>query len=236
MTALPSTDTGNPAAVSPATSRRRAAWGALAAAGFYLLQPLGVFVLMPEAMKPGYWPSPATLADSYWEGPYEAITFVGIAVGTLVLVLSLAQTSTPGLRTRLATAFGAIGAAGWIGTAALSLAARSTVAAALDEIGGDLVTQQSVFQGNNIVLTGLIGVAAFGAAGWAVCIGLAGGRNVRVPAAVAVIALIGGLLIALSATFTAQPILGALVLIPLYLVLAVALLLSSRRGAAQRVG
>jgi len=218
--------------VDGAKLKRVAGAGALIAAAFYLLQPLAVFVLIPEATQEGFWSSPATLSGSEWQGPYEVATFGGIAVGTLLLVVAMAMLRARGATVLdwVGTAFGLAGVTGWVAVAGLSLAQRSLVAASLGDIGADLATQQSDFQTVNIVLTGLIGVAAFGAAGCGIASGIAiVRRRGGLGRGIGVIALVGGILVTGAALVLLHPITGALALIPTYLVLGVVLLVSSRR-------
>lgn len=231
-TPMPESSLAAPPATSPLGSgaHRAAGWGAITAALFYLLQPLAVFVLIPEATQEGFWPSPATLPRTEWQGVYEVVTFGGIAAGTLVLVIGLSGGTT--LTRRIGTAFGVIGAGGWLGVAGLALAQKSLVAASVADVGADLVVQQTVFQGVNVVLTGFIGLAAFGAAGWGLCSGIAGLRGGNVSTSIAWVTLVAGILVLAAAFSAVHPITGALVLIPVYLVLGVMLLASSRRIAA----
>ena len=75
---------------------------------------------------------------------------------------------------------------------------------------------------------GSVAVAAFGAAGWAIIMGLTVLKSRILSRSVGWIALIGGLLVMMVALVLVHPLLGAMVLIPLYLVLGVTLLYSAR--------
>lgn len=227
------TTTASRTTVNGAHLRRVAGAGALTGAVFYLLQPLAVFILVPEATKKGFRPSPATLAGAEWQGPYELATFGGIAVGTVLLVVALAvlQGRRATVLDWVGTAFGLAGATGWIAVAGLSLAQHSLVAVSLGNIGANLVTQQAGFQTVAIVLTGLIGLAAFGGAGWGIASGIAILRRRReLGRTTGIVALVGGLGVMAAALVSLHPIAGALMLIPTYLVLGIVLLISSRHA------
>jgi len=217
---------------------RTAGWGALLAALVYLLQPLGVLVLVPEATEVGYWADPAHVQDSWWEGPYEVLTFGGIAVGTALLVIALAASvRTTGVASRVATAFGIVGAGGWLAVAGLALAQRSIVAVALSEVGSAHEAQLGDLQATNVVLTGLVGVGALGACVWAVATGIASLRGSGpVGRGIGVLCLIGGIAVLAGAVIPLHPITGALVLIPFYLALGITLLVSARRRRSRAPG
>lgn len=210
---------------------RAAGWGAIIVAAFYLLQPLGVFVLVPEATQEGYWRTAADIPGKQWEGVYEFITFGGIAVATLVLVQAVsALTERQGLLQRVGTSLGVAGAVGWLAAGALQLANYSLVAISLAEVTSDTAIQAAVLQGSNIVLTGVLGLAAFGAAAWLLCQGVMSVRGEAMGRVPGWIAIVAGALIVIAALAFVHPMFGGLLLIPANLALGIALLVRSRRA------
>ncbi|GAA1639813.1 hypothetical protein GCM10009790_21970 [Georgenia ruanii] len=208
---------------------RAAGRAAVAAALFYLLQPVAVLFLIPGATESGHYDAPGDLQR--WTGPYEVVTFGGIAVCSLVLVAALARLLPRGsLAASVGTASGVVGVAGWLGIAGISLSSVSLIGRSLADIDVSLDVQREAMQAIATVGGASVGVAAFGAAGWAVAVGLSILRTGALGRRTGWIAVAGGVLVVAAALVLVHPLLGALVLIPFYLVLGVALLVTARHA------
>ena len=206
---------------------RAGGWSAIGAALFYILQPVAVLFLIPGATETGQYSTPDQVAR--WTGPYEVVAFGGVAVCTLLLVVAVGRllprdSTLPWFGAGL----GLVGAAGWLATAGLSLSSVSLIGRSLADIDVSSDVQREAVQTVAVIVGGSVGIAAFGAAGWAITVGLVVLRTHALSRSLGWIALVGGLLIMIVALGLVHPIPGALVLIPLYLALGATMLHSAR--------
>ena len=202
---------------------------AVAAALFYLLQPVAVLLLIPGARDSGHYDAPGDVQR--WTGPYEVVTFGGIAVCSLVLIAAFSRLlPRSSLTAWVGTASGVVGVAGWLGIAGISLSSVSLIGRSLADIGVAVDVQREALQTIATVGGASVGVAAFGAAGWAIAVGWSILGTGALGRRIGWIAVAGGVLVVAVALLLVHPLLGALVLIPFYLVLGVALLVTARRA------
>lgn len=208
---------------------RVAGRAAVGAGLFYLLQPVAVLLLIPGATESGHYDAPADVPR--WTGPYEVVTFGGVAVCTLTLVVAVTSLLPRNSLTNwVGAGLGLLGVAGWLAIAGTSLSGVSLIGRSLADIDVPLDVQREAVQTVAVVSGGSVGVAAFGAAGWAIAVGMTALRTGALGRWIACTALVGGLLVLAVALVLVHPLLGALVLIPLYLLLGVALLQTARRA------
>lgn len=210
----------------PRSMYRFAGWGAVLAAGCYLLQPLYVTFAAEEEE----WISPATIEQAVWRGPLEAAVFVGVGVGLLVVVVGLdrlvsARVSDPGWR--VAHLLGVVSAIGWLLMGGLAVGGSSTVARAMGDIGADLPTMQVGMQAVLIVVTGALGLVATTFAGWLIGLARWGRRADVIGRPTAIVAVVAAIACVVPQLVWSQPF-GALVAVPALVFIGVALL---RRGS-----
>jgi hypothetical protein len=228
MTAVSSPHT--PVAASPARLTRTAGIAALVAAVAYLVQPIIVFVINPETTGAGGYPVADDLLNVRGLVPLELAEFGTVGVATLVLVVALDRlrrsVGAESVLGTVGTLLGVVGAAGWLGAAALTLGVYGLLATNLGEITPDPTLQQAVIQGS-LVGDGMLDLGLVGIAGWLAVLGTSGRRAGLVGWPLAIVALVVAAGMLLPALILLVPF-GGLLIIPGFLALGIGLLVRSR--------
>jgi hypothetical protein len=208
--------------------------GAIVAFVFWLLQPLGVFVLFGGIDEDliGTW----EYYQSYpWNGLYEAITFSGIGAGVLAVVV--ATTRLVAGRGPQASVFAGVGqvlgiAAGiaWFLMAAVSAAPYTSVGFYVNEYVPGATEQAALYEALGLLMAGFGLLFALGMIGWLVSFGFAARRRGIIGWPLAILAFV-------LAAVTASPFFmpfsapwGMIAGLGYLLILGVALLVKSRRA------
>ncbi len=208
--------------------------GGIMALAFWALQPILVSLLSGGAED--LYGTHQYFLTFPWNGLYEAITFSGIGVGTLVVVLAttrIVSRQTPESSTWLQTGqvLGVVAGSSWIVVAGLSLAPYTSVGFFVNEFVPNAPEQAAVYTAFSLVLTGVLLTFAVGMTGWLIAFGIAARRRGVIGWPMAVFALICAAL-TVSPFFTPfSPPWGVIGPLLYSFVLGIVLLAKSRRHA-----
>ena len=213
---------------------RAAGWGGILALVAWIAQPIVVGVL--AASEGDSWPTVATLMSRPYSGAIGAVIFTGIALGFLMLVLSLdrlvARAGERSTTWRVGTVAGIASALGFVAAAGLTLAQYTSVGAGLADVAPDPALQAALIDVLAVVIAGMALVFSLGGVIWLVAVGTSARRAGVVGTPLAVLALVCAAIPVVGLAFPFSPPWSALGPLLFALVGGIALLVKSRRSDA----
>ncbi|MBS1907064.1 MAG: hypothetical protein JST33_10975 [Actinobacteria bacterium] len=181
----------------PAGSRHRllrtAGIGGIVAFGSWVLQPILVMLIVGDKWA-SYHSQWEYFHDFRWNGLYEGITFSGIGVGMLVLVIATSllveQAGAPTVGSRLLSLFGVFAGAMWILTAGVTFAPFTSVGHFVKDLVPEVADQNAVFEAMGLVTTGLLMAFEVFSLGWIVLFAVVARRRGVIGRVLAVLAAV----------------------------------------------
>lgn len=207
--------------------------GGVAAFGFWVLQPILVFVVVGDRAELfGTW---EYFQMFPWNGLYEGLVFGGIGLGLLTMMVAVsrlldARARDASVLRGVGEALGVVAAVSWLVVAGLGFAPYTSVGYYLREFVPGVAEQKATYEALGLVSTGVLLVFALCMIGWLVALGTVGRRAgvIGWPLAIAAFVAAGATAAAFFVPFA--PPWSTICGLVYALVLGVALLVKSRKA------